>query len=748
MYVRSLSIQNLRSFESVELPLCYPGDGAPATTGNLPHLDNVTLLLGSNGSGKTSVLRSVALSTLAPVLAMGSGYVPYALVRRIKGRAADKARVKAHVVLHEQDGLKEGEEEDVEATLVAASSGYTDRFLIEKHPPKWHVRMYEEESPAFFVLGYGATRRVETGPASVESHAKARILRYRRVAGLFEEHMTLMPLAAWMPQVARKDKKRHQEIVELMNQLLPDDTDMLGKWDEEEPESLFQRGGSVLPYPALSDGYRAFICWVGDMLYHLHTVCAKGQKLVDVRGIVVVDEVDLHLHPEWQRRLVPSLSKALPNLQFVLTSHSPLVVGTLASRNVQLLEEREQRGGVLATEVVQPGEELYGLSADQILTSESFGLESTRDVRFFNRLKEVAERAREGGAEDALRFMRMVAGGATAEDSSLPPTFTADKPLALRGHERMAFAVAWDPEGRRLASAGADASVRLWDGATGKELAVLTGHKLPVMDAKWHPAGDRVASASMDKTVCLWNAETGEKLSVLSGHTAEVYSVSWDPTGRWLASCSADGTARLWSGETGEERSVFRGHALGMVAVAWEMSGRRLASASSENTVRVWEAETGQSLLTLQGHTDMVLAVSWEPAGRRIVTGSTDKTARVWDGETGATLLTLSGHEDAVRGVAWAPRGRYLASASYDGTIRIWDGETGEQLSVLQAKGGKVFGVAWHPGGHRLAGVSNDGVVRVWQLEEKPGQKPAIRQPTATKRASTKSRSSRQRSRK
>lgn len=747
MYVRSLSIQNLRSFESVELPLCYPGDGAPATTGNLPHLDNVTLLLGSNGSGKTSVLRAVALSTLAPVLAMGSGYVPYALVRRIKGRAADKARVKAHVVLHEQDGLKEGEEEDVEATLVAASSGYTDRFLIEKHPPKWHVRMYEEESPAFFVLGYGATRRVETGPASVESHAKARILRYRRVAGLFEEHMTLMPLAAWMPQVARKDKKRHQEIVELMNELLPDDTDMLGKWDEEEPESLFQRGGSVLPYPALSDGYRAFICWVGDMLYHLHTVCKKGQHLADVRGVVIVDEVDLHLHPEWQRHLVPSLSKALPKLQFVLTSHSPLVVGTLASRNVLLLEEREQRGGVLATQVVQPSEELYGLSADQILTSESFGLESTRDARFFNRLKDVAERAREGGAEDALRFMRMVAGGATAEDSSLPPTFTSHAPLELRGHKGVVSAVAWDPAGRRLASASRDRTVRVWDGETGKELVVIQGHTNTVTDVTWHPQGGRLASASVDQTVCVWDGETGRNLSVLRGYVGEVSALEWDPAGRFLATASVN-AIRVWGGDTGRESSILRGHEGWVLAVAWDSSGRRLASVSDDKTVRLWDSETSRELLVLRGHTGMVLAVAWGPGGRRIVSGSLDKTVRVWDGETGRELLTLLGHEDVVRAVAWAPSGLYFASASYDGTIRIWDGDTGEQLSVLQGQGGKIYGVAWDKRGHRLAGAFDDGVVRVWQFNEEPEQKPALRQTMVTKRASAKRQPARRRGRK
>ena len=541
MYVRSLFIQNLRSFESVELSLCHPGDGTPPVTAGVPHLDNVTLLLGSNGSGKTSVLRAVALSTLAPVLAMGSGYVPYALVRRVKGRQQEDASVKAHVVLHEQDGLGEGKEEELQATLAASPKSYTDRFVIAQQPPKWHVRLYDEESPAFLVLGYGATRRVETGPGSVEGRAKERILRYRRVAGLFEEHMTLMPLAAWLPQVARKDKKRHQEIVALMNELLPDDTEMLGRLEErEEPEVLFQRGGSVLPFPALSDGYRAFISWVGDVLYHLHTICPKRQRLVDMRGVVLVDEVDLHLHPEWQRHLVPSVSRALPNLQFVLTSHSPLVVGTLSSQNVLLLEEREQSGGVKATEVVRPGEELYGLSADQILTSQSFGLESSRDERFFDRLKDVAEKAREGGAEDALRFMRMVAGGGAAAEEVQVSALPDRELLVLRGHEDAVSEVAWDPAGRRVASASSDNTVRVWDGETGGELSVLCGHEDAVIGVAWDPTGRRVASASSDKTVRVWDGETGRELSVLRGHENEVMGVAWDPAGRRLASASWD----------------------------------------------------------------------------------------------------------------------------------------------------------------------------------------------------------------
>jgi len=415
MYVRSLSIQNLRSFESVELSLRYPGEPPPPTVGSVPHLDNVTLLLGSNGAGKTSVLRAVALGTLAPVLASGSGYVPYALVRRLQGRKPATAHVSARVVLHVEDGFAGDREEEL-GVVLRATSGFTDRFLLGSEPP-WSERLYDEDSPAFLVVGYGSTRRVETVPQSLESRSKERILRYRRVAGLFEEHVTLMPLSAWLPALRIRNKDRHREVVGLMNQLLPD-TEMLEEFGGDEYEHfecLFRRGCSVLPFPALSDGYRAFISWVGDLLYHLYLGSPRGRKLVDQRGIVLVDEVDLHLHPEWQRHLVPTLSRVLPKLQFIFTSHSPLVVGTLSSWNVLLLEERTRKDGTRATEVLTPGEELYGLSADQILTSESFGLESTRDERFFERLKDVAVQAREGGAEEALRFMRMVAGGAAAE---------------------------------------------------------------------------------------------------------------------------------------------------------------------------------------------------------------------------------------------------------------------------------------------------------------------------------------------
>jgi predicted ATP-dependent endonuclease of OLD family len=126
-----------------------------------------------------------------------------------------------------------------------------------------------------------------------------------------------------------------------------------------------------------------------------------AMPLVQGRGVVLVDEVDLHLHPAWQRHVMPTLSRALPNLQFVFTSHSPLVVGSLYAVNVRVLDAMEV-GSAVETVVSTSRAEVYGLSADQILTGGHFGLRTTRVESFDRKLQQVASKARSGDADAAL----------------------------------------------------------------------------------------------------------------------------------------------------------------------------------------------------------------------------------------------------------------------------------------------------------------------------------------------------------
>ncbi|XYI01494.1 eIF2A-related protein [Sorangium sp. So ce1128] len=293
----------------------------------------------------------------------------------------------------------------------------------------------------------------------------------------------------------------------------------------------------------------------------------------------------------------------------------------------------------------------------------------------------------------------------------IPPQVRAE---LVSGHSGPINALAWAPDGKRLASAGDDQTVRIWDTSTRNELARFRGHSNAVRAVTWHPDGKHLASAGDDQTVRIWDAGTGKEIARLKGHSDWVMAVVWHPDGTLLTSAGKDQAVRLWDVGTGKEIACLKGHLNGVRAVTWHPGGKRLASAGDDQIVRIWDAGTGNELARLKGHSDWVRVVTWHPDGKLLASAGDDQTVRIWDAGTGNELARLKGHLNGIMAVAWHPDGKLLASAGDDQTVRIWDPGTGKEIACLEGHSNGVRAVAWHPDSKLLASAGFDQATRIW----------------------------------
>jgi WD40 repeat protein len=314
---------------------------------------------------------------------------------------------------------------------------------------------------------------------------------------------------------------------------------------------------------------------------------------------------------------------------------------------------------------------------------------------------------------------RLAIGGPTADGNVRLYDLTTGTLLHVLMGDVRVVSVAFSSDGRRVASAGHDGIVRLWDTTTGQDVLSMRGHLDLVGRVLFSPDGQRLASASADGTVRVWDASPPEEnapqgVRTLGSDDGEFFGLAFSPDGLLLASASADKSIKLWEVQTGHIRRVLQGHTDAVLSVAFCPDGRQLLSGSLDKSVRLWDVETGAVVLGREGFKVMVHSVAFSPTGDAFATGAY-QTLQLWDARTGKERFACHADPEFTNCVAFSPDGKYLAAVGHCGTASVWDVKSGKEISVFRGHKTSVFCVAFHPSGKYLASGDSEFEVKLWE---------------------------------
>jgi hypothetical protein len=345
-YLTSLTLENIRCFGSPAetLSLTVPGsETQPARW---------TVILGANGVGKTTVLRALSLGREWLFADSGLRTVVYDDVSPFVRRSANAGSL----------NYKSSESGRVTIQLENIDTSPRAHRIFQMHG--WMPLP---------ISGYGASRSWRGGSGYTGLDATL----FDRDAQVRDPSQTLADWTNYENSKGSDGPSIVANLKEALRTILPDVSDVKLDFDREKrPFASFQTPDGWIALDDMSWGYQVFAAFAADYASRLIEWYPDSQTPLHEPGICLVDELDLHMHPSWQRKVIDDLSRIFPATQFIVTVHSPLVVQAAEDANLVVLKRYPDDPS--RVQIDNDVEAIKGWRIDQVLTSDLFGLESAR----------------------------------------------------------------------------------------------------------------------------------------------------------------------------------------------------------------------------------------------------------------------------------------------------------------------------------------------------------------------------------
>lgn len=386
MYVKRVILEHLRGFEKLDFNFERPGGKYAGWT----------VITGDNASGKTTLLKAIAAALVGPDAVR-------ALQPSFKGwvrQGQPEAVVAVEVVAGERDSFAQGRkyEQPFWSELRLAENGGPEVSIVPGNKYRRKGKgpthgPWAENPSGWFCVGYGPFRRLY-GASPDAQRVMLGPPRVARFATMFREDATLGECELWIKELHHRTLEQHERETKLLKQverILNDDFLQSGlqiKRVDSQGVWLLHPNGMLLPLADMSDGYRAALAMLIDILRHLADVYGAddvvrekdGRQIIPHQGVVLIDEVDSHLHPAWQRNLGFWFKEKLPNVQFIVTSHSPIICQAADKHGLFTLPPPGSKTGPcrIADDDYQ---RIIAGKPDVIYVSPAFNLPHTRSPR-------------------------------------------------------------------------------------------------------------------------------------------------------------------------------------------------------------------------------------------------------------------------------------------------------------------------------------------------------------------------------